>query len=246
MKNLITYLYLIAFTWAGSILYAQENEAPLAYQAYLKSSPTLWKAAVNEQQQTFAQNASMENRYQLALAQVGLLNSTMIKMDEDLFDHYLDQTEDNLEELTEHRTYRGEAKALLASVYGLKMAYSPWKGIYLGSKSSSLLKEARQEAPNSPLVWKLYANSKLFTPETFGGSSQEAQKAYEKSVSLWERDSQTTAQNWWYLDTLAWLGQTYQKNGEPDQATAAYTKALATEPEFTWVKQGLLPKLSQR
>src|SRR5690606_2519890 len=135
-----------------------------------------------------------------------------------------------------------EASALLASLYGFQVSYSPWKAMYLGSKSGSLMEKALKQNASSPLVWKLYGNSKLYTPETFGGSVEEAIKAYNKAVQLYEEGKSTIENNWFYLDALAFQGQAHMKKGENAKAIQAYEKALKVEPEYDWVKFALLPE----
>lgn len=241
IKITLTALMLVFAQWA----FAQEEAERKLYEAYLSGSKTFWVEGVQMSRKNYESKRKNEQLFDLAIAQYGLLNSTMKDKDEEMFDNYVDATEDHLEQLTKHHDTRGEAKALLSAVYGLKMAYSPWKGIYLGSKSSSLMDEALQESPESPLVWKLYANSKLFTPETWGGDKREALEAYKKAIYLYEKRS-TTTENWLYLDTLAWLGMAYEKNGDVRAAIETYEKALSTEPDFMWVKNVLLPKAQQK
>lgn len=223
----------------------ESNEA--MYNAYLtqevKSAKESWKKVVAANQAICDRNPNdTDALYSLALAQFGLLSATMRDQDEDLFDTYVDKTEKNLETLIEKNKTWGEPRALLSALYGLKMGYSPWKGMYLGAKSSSLMDKARKDTPNSPLVWKLYANSKFFTPETWGGDLKEAIKAYEKSIQLYESDPERKKFNWFYLDTFAFLGQAYQKEDNQSKAVNVYKKALEVEPEFGWVKYNLLPK----
>ena len=92
------------------------------------------------------------------------------------------------------------------------------------------------------MVWKIYANSKLFTPEMWGGDLKEAIQAFEKSIALYEANPNDLPFNWFYLDTLAFQGQAYLKDGQRAKAISTYEKALKVEPEFAWVKNVLLPK----
>lgn len=226
-------------------LRAQTSPDRLLYKAYLTSSKTLWKEGVKQKEQAYHSNPGTETLWALSQAQLGLLNATMIDQDEALFDAYVDQTEANLEKLISDKPDWGDPKAVLASVQGLKMSYSPWKGVVLGYKSSAHLDNALKQSPDSPLVWKLYAQSKFFTPTAFGGSKEEAQKAFEKAVHLFEKEPQNLAYNWQYLDTMAWQGQCYEKNSQPQLAHTTYLKALEAEPDFTWVRKELLPAVAK-
>lgn len=223
-----------------------ENDS-LTYYAYLmNAAPEVvkshWIQAVAVRQGEFEQDtASTEKRYRLALAQFGLLSTTMRDGDEELFDQYADLAEQHLDNLIKADKTWGEPKALLSGLLGMRMRFSPWKGMYMGPRSSSLVKSARQENPTSPLVNKFYATSKYFTPEMWGGDLPEAILAYEKATGGYE-ETGTSKNNWFYLDAVAFLGQAYVKNGEVKKAIACYQHVLEREPAFAWVKYELLPK----
>lgn len=226
--------------------YSQNKDlSKLEYKAYLISSKSLWKKAVDERKVIFENSRLASDLFDLVKAQHGLLTATMVDQDEDLFDQHVDNVKDNIDKLIEEGYEVAEAKAILSSVYGFEMAYSSWKGMFLGPKSSSAIESALELNDKSPIVWKLYAHSKLFTPAMFGGDKKEAVEAFEKSVSLFE-EQDAFGQNWRYLDALAWLGQAYSKIDEYEKARAVYNKALEVEPEFNWVKTSLLPSIAQK
>lgn len=216
---------------------------PAAYQAYLKRSATearqAWVDVVSSAESEAKSSASDNVKFKLAMAHYGLLNSTMRSMDEDLFKKYVDSAVKNLESIKDE--HAGEAMAMLAAVYGLQMAYDPSKGMFLGPRSSSLLSEARKTEPGSPLVWKLYGNSMLHTPDAYGGDVIEAISAYEKAISLYDAAPEKTKHNWMYVDAMAFLGQAYMKNNEPSKAITIYEKALRVEPSYGWIQYSLLP-----
>lgn len=227
-----------------------ENAGPDAdtYRAYLGSrdveaTKAQWKKIVADRK--VKSEAAPENTkllYELTLAQFGLLTATQRDRDEDLFDDYVEETEANLETLIDRNKNNGEPRALLAALYGMQMAYSPMKGMFLGAKSGSLMDQALKRSPASPLVWKLHANAKFFTPETWGGDLKEAITAYEKAVTLYESAPDKAKDNWFYIDTLAFLGKAYEKNNQVSRAIEVYKKALSAEPDYQWVKSVLLPK----
>lgn len=214
----------------------------LSYLAYLDQDKNSWKSNVALATKAYQTQPGPESKFQLALTEYGLLNATMKDQDEKLFDAYVDGLEKKLEELAKDKVYGAEAKALLSSVYGFKIAYSPWKGMLLGSKSSDLLETAMKAAPNSPLVQKMYAGNQYFTPEMWGGDKNKALAAFLKSNQLYEKNQDT--QNWMYLDNLAWTGIIYEEKGLQAEAKNVWQKALAIEPQFGWVSKGLLPKLN--
>lgn len=213
----------------------------LGYQAYLKQDKATWKSNVALATKTYQSAPTEDNLFELALMEYGLINATMRDEDERLFDAYVDGLEERLEQLSESKKFKAEAKALLSSLYGYKIAYSPMKAMFYGVKSGTLLDEAMKLKPNSGLVLKMYAGKKYFTPEMWGGDKVEAAKAFEKSNSEFEKTG--VEDNWMYLDNLAWLGMIQKQEGNPDLAKATWQKALALEPDFFWVSKGLLPGL---
>lgn len=240
MKTVLTSLLLLVTTIFQEKQFPESDAA--TYKAYLNNqdSKEQWKKIVSERDgKGPAENKDVQ--YASALARFGLLSATMRDKDEELFDAYADDTEEMLKSIVEKNKKWGEPRALLSALYGLKMGYSAIKGMFLGPKSQSLMEQALKDAPESPLVWKLYGNSKYFTPEAWGGDVAEAIKAYEKAISLYEANSQHTKDNWFYLDTMAFLGQAHMKKGAPAQAVTVYEKALKLEPEYAWVKFRLLP-----
>lgn len=249
MKNYKLTLQIIGCLLFMSIVnqsHAQRAEIKeTTYKAYLNKDMDLWKKGAKMSQEAYDKNSTNSSLMDLAMAQYGVLNATVIEKDEDIFDDYEDAAIDNIEKLMDSDNKWGEPKAVLSSIYGLKMAYSPWKGIYLGSKSSNLMDKATRQSKESPVVWKLYANSKLYTPESFGGDKTEAAQAFEKAITLFEKVPEQTKNNWIYLDALAHLGITYMKLDKPKKAQEVFEKALEVEPEFNWVKYILLPQVTK-
>lgn len=214
--------------WALSGVQAQSLQE-LQYAAYLKAGKSLWERCVDH---ASAQHGAQS--FEATMAAYGLLNSTMATKDETTFDQNVDQVVDQLKAIIKQQPQWGEPQAVLSTVYGLKMAYSPMKGIIYGSKSGSLIESAVSLQPESPLVQKLYGSYKLYTPNMFGGDAEEAVKAFKRAAQLYEElDS---AENWLYLDTLVHLALSYRKTEQDHQAIAVLQKAIGLEPDFDWAK----------
>ena len=227
MKQLMIIILLIT-----TISLSAQKASETQFAAYLKASKVLWEKSVNEAEEAYGKES-----FERAMALYGLLNNTMANQDEETFDQYKKETVDLLEQLIEDNEEWGEPCAVLSSVYGLIMAYSPMKGMYLGMKSSGLMDDAMKLQSESPLVQKLYAGSKLYTPEMWGGDAEKAAKAFQKSLSLFGEVEK--ANNWIYLDTMMGLAMAYKKIGEETKALNTLEKAVELEPQYFWAKAEL-------
>ncbi|WP_420317690.1 tetratricopeptide repeat protein [Ekhidna sp.] len=227
MKTLVKILMVVL----AISTYAQTSKQT-QYAAYLKASKTMWERSIEQ-----AKKESGNDSFMVAMAMYGLLNNTMATQDEETFDDYKDATIELLETLIEENPDWGEPRAVLSSTYGLVMAYSPMKGMFLGMKSSSLMDEAMRLQPESPLVQKLYGGSKLYTPEMFGGDPKIAIKAFTKSLEIFETID--TAENWLYLDTMMGLAMAYRKTDQNEAAKETLKHAVSIEPQYHWAKSVL-------
>lgn len=232
-KIIITSVLLIA---AGML--SAQSIKETQYAAYLTASKTMWERSLK-----MSSKAHGERSLEAAMAMYGILNNTMANQDEETFDQYKDLTIEILKEIIEVNPERGEPKAVLSSVYGLVMAYSPMKGMFLGPKSTSLMSEAMKQQPESPLVQKLYAGSKLYTPTMFGGDPEEAVKSFTKAIEIYDEIGNTDS-DWLYLDSMMGLAMSYQKTNNSDAAKSTLEKAIAIEPNYHWAK-ATLGKLSK-
>lgn len=222
-KSILIFSLLLA-----SIAQAQTIQE-LQYGAYLKASKSLWERAIKSAQAQYG-----EDSFETAQAMYGLLNSTMANRDEDTFDEYVDTASDILKKIIVDKPSWGEPKAVLSSIYGLRIAYASWKGMLYGSKSGSLMSEAYAEQPESPLVQKLYGGYKLYTPEMWGGDVTKAAASFEKAIAIYERDGNTD--NWFFLDAMVSLSLAYKKQGKTVESKKMLEKALKYESEFGWAK----------
>lgn len=233
MKKAIIILVLLQ----GSIVQGQNEEKALL--AYLKSSSALWEQVVNLESTQHEIKASEESLFSLAMSEYGLLNSTMADQNEALFDKYIDLIDDHLEQLEEANYRLADIQALQSAVAGLKIAYSPWKGMILGPKAGYLIDVAVENGEESPIVQKMLGNYLLFTPETWGGDTDRAIKAYNKAIAGFEKFGET--KHWLYLDALVWKSQALIRKGKKDEAVAVLEKAKEIAPDFIWVTEVLLP-----
>ncbi|MEM7296723.1 MAG: tetratricopeptide repeat protein [Bacteroidota bacterium] len=228
MKTLCT-----VFTLTLATLLVGQTSTQTQYAAYLKASKTMWEKSIE-----LAKEESGEKSFEVAIAMFGLLNNTMATKDEETFQEYKDSTVDLLKSIIEEKPKWGEPKAVLSSTYGLVMAYSPMKGMMLGMKSNSLMADAMELQPESPLVQKLYGGSKLYTPEMFGGDPEVAVESYSESIRLY-KENESTGENWLYLDTMMGLAIAYRKTSKNEMAKSTLEEAVEIEPMYYWAKSTL-------
>ena len=239
-------LYPLSIIFAGlvaslpALAQISSDVQSLFYRGYLTASKAPWEQALKKIESDATLN---ETRKLTAIteAQTGLLVYALANQDEATFDKVADGLEENLETLLEQDEHDARSLAKLAQLYGATIAFAPWKAMYLGPKSQSLVDKALKQDLTSPEAWVQRANSFLFTPAMFGGDVDEAVKCFQKAVQYYEAQSDTT-NNWRYLDALAWLGQAYQQAERPAEAVEVFNKALDVESDFGWVKHKLLPQ----
>ncbi|MEL6556695.1 MAG: tetratricopeptide repeat protein [Bacteroidota bacterium] len=245
--KLIKSLAVIMLLIASFTLSARQNNTPsvqkLTYSAYVKNTLPLWEKSIELHKKSITKNSPREDKLALVSTYYGYLSATMATKDEDAFEKQIDPAKELVKALIEEHEDWGEPKALLSSIMGLEMAYSPMKGAFLGMKSNSLMSDALKESPESPLVMRLYAGSKQYTPAMWGGDKKVAADYMEKAIKAFEQRGETV-DNWLYIDALANLGIVYSEIDKKDQAKAAFQKALNMEPEFGWVKYSLMPQLA--
>lgn len=153
----------------------------------------------------------------------------------------------HLQEAIEIDPQAAEAYALLSGAYGRQIGLNPTKGIVLGRRAQRALKKAVQLAPDNPRVVLSAAIRDFNTPGMFGGSKEKGLRGFQRAAELFAREEPTDPVHpaWGHSRTYAWLGLAYQDRGELALARTAFAKALAINPNFSWVKNVLLPELEK-
>jgi tetratricopeptide (TPR) repeat protein len=139
-----------------------------------------------------------------------------------------------------------ETHALLSSVLGRMIGADPQQGMTLGPLSQQEMDAAVGTGPNNPRVWLLRGIGSIYTPPEYGGGVSIAEGQLNKAIEFFNNDHPVApAPSWGRAEAYAWLGQTLQKENKPADAAAAYEKALALEPNYSWVRNVLLPSVKK-
>lgn len=127
-----------------------------------------------------------------------------------------------------------EAEALLGASYGEEIGIHPYKGMFLGSKSSAHMKRAVGLAPQDPRVLFLNAVSDFNTPAAFGGDKQKAARGFHGALAAFDsyRPADAAAPAWGKAEAYEWLAYAEEDAGQTEAARADYAKALALMPDY--------------
>jgi tetratricopeptide (TPR) repeat protein len=169
------------------------------------------------------------------------------RMNKDRAADYIDSSIEYLDTaITKDETF-AEAYALKASCYGIKISFAPLKGIILGPESGSLISKAKELTPENPRVALIDAISTYNTPSLFGGGKDKGLEKMKKAAEFFERwkESDSLQPSWGKEEVHAWIGVAYLERKETILARKSFEKALEINPNYGWVKYGLLPKVAK-
>lgn len=248
MRTLAKILSISILVFNVNQLNAQENKIKQweekAFQAYENSSIFMWKQLATQADQVLSKaDTDKESKVAAIKLKYGLLYGCLSNQDKDTYEQYLEKTLEQMNTLLEEYPKSSDLYCISAALMSIQMGFTPMKGMTLGSLSGKHIDQSIKLDSLSAMAWRQYAGSKYFTPKMWGGDIEEAIKKYEYSIKLYEKQNLT--QDWTYVDAIVWLGIAYRKVGKTEKAKAAFEKALTIAPEFGWVKNQLLPSVSQ-
>ncbi len=180
------------------------------------------------------QNIQMEMAgYDKALAYYRTGLSANLMGQEQLALTSINQAIELLEQLDTATPNDVEIKALLAQVYGYKIALKPMQGMSLGKKSNQTLAAAEALAPNNPRVLLVKGISKLNTPAMFGGSTEAAYQAFADAIANYPSDV-NSGYHWGHAETYTWRGLVNMQQGQTELAKQDWQAALEIDPNYGW------------
>jgi len=123
----------------------------------------------------------------------------------------------------------GESHALLGTAYGLSIADSPGRALWLGPRLMKAAELAHTLNPESPRVWYLDGMSRFYGPALLGGKSEALRQllAAEKLFAAEAGKPPVPGEpRWGRSSCLVYIGRTYDALDKPAEALAYYRKAL--------------------
>ncbi|MCG3149807.1 MAG: hypothetical protein PCFJNLEI_03272 [Verrucomicrobiae bacterium] len=135
-----------------------------------------------------------------------------------------------------------ESHALLGTVYGMSIAESPVRAVWLGRRVMSEQALAVEFGPANPRVQYLLGMSHYHAPAMWGGKT-EALACLLKAEKLFAAEAEQPAgpiePRWGRSNCLAFIGKTYDALGKTDEAEQYFRKALAVNPHDKLAKAEL-------
>jgi len=206
----------------------------LSVQANQADIDNIEQAAMQLDNTQLASLAKQTSGYEQSLAYYRLAITLNLQSHTAEASQNLDLAIEQLEGITKQDEGNDEAWALLAQVYGLKIAYQPMKAAYYGPKSGKALAAALAINHENPRAYLVKGISSYNTPAMFGGSKSAALTAFDQSIALYNQDSSDTA--WGQAEVHVWRGLTNLALNQKEQALADWHSALAIEPNYGWAK----------
>ena len=236
----------------AAFAHAQANFADSLFvsgkQMLRSGAPDALYAAKARFERTLADTAlAAWGHYYIALAEYRIADYLLATGEENKGAAHLKAAVEHLQKATKIDPQAAEAYALLSSAYGRQIGLSPIKGMVLGRRAQQALQKATQLAPDNPRVALCMAIRDFNTPGMLGGSKEKGLQGFQRAAELFAQEEPTNPIRpaWGHSRTYAWLGLAHQDRGELAQARAAFAKALAINPDFSWVKNVLLPELEK-
>lgn len=187
-------------------------------------------------------------RYYIGMADYRLVSYYFSKQEKDQAKQFIDDGIDHLQQCIESSKEFVEAHSLLSSMYGNKIAVSPFSAMTLGSKSSKEMGKAMELDPQNPRNYLIAGWSAYFTPKLFGGGKEKAKNYFEQAIAHFDSFEVTNPilPGWGHDEAYAWLGMAQMEAEEFEAAKMNFDQALKINPEYGWVKYVLLPQLNTK
>jgi tetratricopeptide (TPR) repeat protein len=223
---------------------AQPEPGEMIYRAFISEKMDLWGKAMEILDTEYKLSGNINVLYELTLARYGFIGYNLGIGNEQVATAQIELAEKQIGDLAAHPEYESSANAIQAALFAYRIAMAPWRALFWGRRSMNLIYSALEADPDNPQAWIEHGNAMFYAPRSLGGSKQEAIKSYGKAITLMEANM-VDKHRWLYLNTLVALAKSYRETGNRQMAVRTYRKALEFEPEFTWVRDRLLPELLQ-
>lgn len=231
MQKAVLYIY---FLLCVLHLGAQSLPAGCRYAtAFAEQNLAKWKTQLEKHE---VNRTSGDALKQQAFGYYGAV-AWYIRYEEDSAKMYTDSLGICLQLMEEHAELHAEYSSLKVSLAFFKSYLYPWLSPFYGPYGYLSLNSADSLTKSKPYYWTEMGNSKYHVPDFLGRDYVHSAEYYERSIALFEADYSSLECNWYYLNTLLWLGRSYQKGKKVYRAMEVYHKIVDLRPDFDTVRQ---------
>jgi tetratricopeptide (TPR) repeat protein len=254
MKTISFMLLLLCLT---SLLYSQTPTLPdsvfIHGQQLLARAVNQWQETILLEARAYWERLNQPGpkqwlvQYYIGLADSRLISFYFSKKNTDQSKRYIDDGIGHLQQCLKINEQFAEAHSLLSHFYGNKIGTNPLLGITLGPRSGQEMNRAMALETKNPRNYLIAGWSAYFTPALFGGGLDKARAYFQQAIEAFPafQSKSPILPDWGEAEVHAWLGLVYQKQTEYQPALAEYEKALAINPDYTWVSYSLIPALKK-
>ncbi|PXV68205.1 tetratricopeptide repeat protein [Dysgonomonas alginatilytica] len=236
------YSVLVLLFVSLSINAANDKEA--IYNAFITGNMAEWKTIITDIESR--KLTSVSDKLELINYYYGYIGYSLGIKNKKEAATYVDKMQAILDELTQSNPNTADVYAYKAALVGFKIGLSPYKAPFIGKSSGENAKKALAIDADNIQGNIEQANVLYYSPSAFGGDKAKAKEYYKKAVSLFENNPTLLKQNWLYLSLLTKIGQIQEEEKDFKSAKQTYDKILTIEPNYSFVKNELLPNLKKK
>ena len=253
-KWLHIFLAVILSTFVVEAAEPLESLSDSVYSLYVRNDISGWKPIIDSMHRLSP--SSVDSLDFLLSLQYGYVawcvSDTICKGADEALDAAfddLDKFELSIETVPGKTVTRTMLESKARSYYSAFLAYqinlNAARAIINGWRSVSNAKGAVNAAPGCWFSQLEYGNVMHYMPTIMGGSKINARKAYNSAIKIMT-DEHKDVRNWMFLHALLCLADCYKLEKDFDNVSACYSRALSIEPDFTLVRDSLVPSLARQ
>lgn len=247
----VAFIIILTIISIFNLLYSQENE-----ELNPETISTIKKADDSQNlEEYFNAKALCEReflnnpqnnlyRYHLAYCNYKISYIYLRKKDFANFNRYMDEAQKLLRDNIANNNKDAESLALLSTLNGIKIMADYNLGQTLGQECLTLIAKAKEISPDNPRVILQEGIVKFNFPDFFGGDKIKASELFKESISAFTGKSDDKYA-WGLLDAYAWYITSLIYLNKHNEAKIYAENALNINPNFAWIKYGLLPKIKE-
>jgi tetratricopeptide (TPR) repeat protein len=242
------YFIIFLFLFGSIVALLQNVEAQsknsAIYEAYARGKMDKWYEVMKAFEARVDKN-NLEQTLELINYYYGYSGWLVSVEEYDSAEAYIAKSDLILDKILVKDAFNATALAYKGAFIAYLIGISPYKALYLGSKSMNLIEQSLAIDSENIQGHIEMGNAMYYCPTAFGGDKAEAIIHYKNAAHFMEKE-QLVENNWMYLNVMTALGQAYEATDQIQQAKLCYEKVLRVKPNFMWVGEELYPDMLKR